>query len=95
MVIEPLADRLVVAPVAEDDVSAGGVFLPESVREKPRRGHVVAVGHGWATEDGRRIPLTVAVGDEVVFARHAGTEISDDGCDYLILREADVFAVVV
>ena len=92
MNLKPLGDRVVVEIVEEDDVTVSGIVLPDSAKEKPQRGRVLAVGAGrW--EDGNRIPLDVSVDDEVLYSKYGGTEVKVDGNDYLILRESDILAV--
>jgi len=90
--LEPLADRLVVRPVAREEVTKGGIVLPDTAREKPQEGEVIAVGKGRLTEDGKYIPLEVKVGDVVLYAMYSGTEIKVDGEELMILREGDVLA---
>lgn len=87
--IKPLADRVVVQPSAADEKTAGGIIIPDTAKEKPQRGTVVAVGPGKKDE-----PLSVKEGDNVLYGKYAGTEISIDGNDYLILRESDILAVI-
>jgi chaperonin GroES len=94
MNLQPLGDRVVVEVLEEDEVSASGIVIPANAREKPQRARVLAVGPG-RYEDGVRIPVELAVDDEVVFAKYGGTEVSVDGEDYLLLRETDVLAKVV
>jgi chaperonin GroES len=92
MNLKPLGDRVVVEVVEEDEVTVSGIVLPDSAKEKPQRGRVLAVGAGrW--EDGKRIPLEVSEGDEVLYSKYGGTEIKVDGDEYLILRESDILAV--
>jgi chaperonin GroES len=92
MNLKPLGDRVVVEVVEEDEVTASGIVLPDTAKEKPQRGKVLAVGSGrW--EDGKRVPLEVEVGDEVLYSKYGGTEIKVDGTEYLILRESDLLAV--
>jgi chaperonin GroES len=92
MNLKPLGDRIVVEIVEEDEVTTSGIVLPDSAKEKPQRGRVLAVGAG-RFEDGKRVELEVAVGDEVLYSKYGGTEIKVDGNEYLILRESDVLAV--
>ena len=92
--LKPLGNRLVVKPVEEEDVTAGGIVLPESAKEKPQKGTVLAVGPGTRSDSGERIPLDVAVDDTVLFAKYAGTEIKLDGEKVLVLRESDILAIV-
>jgi len=92
--ITPLADRVVVRPKAREEKTAAGIFLPDTAKEKPQEGTVVAVGPGRLDEKGNRIPLEVKVGDTVLFAKYAGTEVKLDDTEYLILRESDILAVL-
>lgn len=94
--IRPLADRVVIEPVEEEEVTfAGGkLVLPETAKEKPQKGVIVAAGPGRKDEDGEVIAMEVAVGDQVLYAKYAGTEIKIDGKKFLILKESDVLAVV-
>jgi chaperonin GroES len=91
MNLKPLHDRIIVEILEEEQTTASGIVLPDTAKEKPQRGRVLAAGPGrW--EDGKLIPLDIAVGDEIVFSKYGGTEIKDGGEDYLILRESDVLA---
>jgi chaperonin GroES len=92
--LKPLGDRLVVKPAGREEMTASGIVLPDTAKEKPQRGTIVAAGEGRRDDDGDRIPLDVKVGDEVLFAKYAGTEFKLDDTDYLILSEKDVLAVV-
>jgi len=94
MNLKPLGDRLVVEVLEEEQTTASGIVLPDTAKEKPQRGKVLAVGKG-RYEDGKLIPLDVAVDDEIVFSKYGGTEIKVEGDDVLILRESDVLAKVV
>jgi chaperonin GroES len=95
MNLQPLGDRLVVEVLEEDETTASGIVLPDTAREKPQRGRVLAVGPGQRSEQtGDLIPMDVAEGDEVVFSKYGGTEIRTDGQDVLILRQSDVLAKV-
>ena len=94
MNLKPLADRLVVEPLEQEDVTSGGIFLPETAKEKPQQGKVLAAGPGRVDDDGKRLNMEVKVGDRVLYAKYSGTEIKLDGKKVLILREADVLAVV-
>jgi len=85
-----LADRVLIKPTPKEDVSKGGIFLPDTAKEKPQEGQIVAVGPGRLTEDGKRIAMEVKAGDKVLYAKYAGTEIKLDGEEYLIVRESDV-----
>jgi len=95
MKLKPLGDRVIVQAIAEEETTASGIVLPETAKEKPQRGKVLAVGEGRYDDDGeKRIPLDVAEGDEVLYSKYGGTEISVDGEDLLVLRESDVLAKV-
>jgi chaperonin GroES len=94
MNLRPLADRLVVEPIEQEDVTAGGIILPETAKEKPQQGKVIAAGPGRTDEDGERIAMEVSVGDKVLYAKYSGTEIKLDGKKVLILRESDILAIV-
>jgi chaperonin GroES len=90
--IEPLGDRVVVRPTPKEEVSKGGVILPDTVREKPQEGKVVAVGPGRLSEEGTRIAMELKPGDKVIYARYAGTELKLDDEELIILRESDILA---
>ena len=95
MKLKPLGDRLIVKAVEEDQTTASGIVLPDTAKEKPQKGKVLAVGEGKWDEDGeKRIPLDVSEGDEVLYSKYGGTEIVVDGEDLLVLRESDVLATV-
>ena len=95
MKLKPLGDRLIVKPIEEEETTASGIVLPDTAKEKPQKGKVVAVGDGAWDEDGeKRIPLDVAEGDEVLYSKYGGTEIKIDGEELLVLRESDVLAKV-
>jgi chaperonin GroES len=95
MKLKPLGDRLIVQAVEEEDTTAGGILLPDTAKEKPQKGKVLAVGDGKISEDtGKRIPLDVSEGDEVLYSKYGGTEIKVEGEDLLVLRESDVLAKV-
>jgi len=87
--IKPLADRVLIEPVVAETTTASGIIIPDSAKEKPQKGTVVAVGKG-TKED----PMTVKIGDSVLYGKYAGTELSVEGNDYLIMRESDIFAIV-
>lgn len=96
MKLKPLGDRLIVKAVDEEETTASGLVLPDTAKEKPQRGKVVAVGDGAWDEDGeKRIPLDVTEGDEVLYSKYGGTEVTVEGEDLLVLRESDVLAKVV
>jgi chaperonin GroES len=90
--LEPMADRLVVKAVQKEEITKGGIVLPDTAKEKPQEGEVLAVGPGRVTEDGTRIPMDVKVGDIVIYAKYGGTEIKVDGEEVMILRESDILA---
>ncbi len=94
MNLKPLADRLVVEPIEQEDVTAGGIILPETAKEKPQQGKVIAAGPGRTDEKGKRVAMELAVGDRVLYAKYSGTEIKLDGKKVLILRESDILAIV-
>ena len=94
MNLKPLGDRLIVRAVEEEETTASGIVLPDTAKEKPQRGKVLAVGEGKLGDDNERVPLDVAEGDEVLYSKYGGTEISVDGEDLLVLRESDVLAKV-
>lgn len=87
--IKPLADRVLIEPVAAEQTTASGIIIPDTAKEKPQRGKVIAVGAGKVDE-----PMTVTVGDTVLYGKYAGTEISVEGKDYLIMKESDILAIV-
>ena len=92
--LRPLHDRILVKRTAEDEKTAGGLFIPDSAKEKPQRGEIVAAGKGRITEEGKVLPLEVKVGDKILFSKYAGTEIKLDGSEFLMMREEDVLGVV-
>ncbi|HIJ87112.1 MAG: co-chaperone GroES [Desulfuromonadaceae bacterium] len=94
MNLRPLQDRIIVKRVEEETKTAGGLFIPETAKEKPQRGQIIAAGNGKKTEDGKVLPLDVKIGDIVLFGKYAGTEVKVDGEDYLMMREDDILAVV-
>lgn len=87
--IQPLADRVLIEPAAAEEKTASGIYIPDTAKEKPQKGTVVAVGGGKKNE-----PLTVKTGDSVLYGKYSGTELNHEGVDYLIMREADIFAIV-
>ena len=95
MNLNPLDDRVVVEPLSAEETTAGGIVLPDSAKEKPQRGKVVAVGPGRLLESGERCAVSVQIGDEVLFGKYGGTEIEVDGVDIKILRENDILARIV
>ncbi|WP_293174352.1 co-chaperone GroES [Oceanithermus sp.] len=94
VMIKPLADRVVVEPIEEEVTTKGGIVLPDTAKEKPQKGKVIAVGSGKLLENGERVPLEVKEGDVVVFAKYGGTEIEIEGNEYVILSERDLLAVI-
>lgn len=92
--MKPLADRVVIKPTAAEEKTKGGIILPDTAKEKPVMGEVVAVGPGKVSDDGKKISLEVKVGDKVLYGKYSGTEVTVDGDEYLIMREADIFAIV-
>ena len=92
--LKPLGDRVVVEPIEQDEVTSGGIMLPDTAKEKPQKGKILAVGPGNRNDAGERIALDVSVGDTVLYAKYAGTEIKLDGDKVLVLRESDILAIV-
>mgnify|MGYP001241978354 FL=1 len=92
--MRPLGSRLVIEPIEQESITAGGIVRPETAKEKPQKGNVLAIGPGDRNDAGERIPLDVQVGDVVLFAKYSGTEIKYDGKKLLILRESDVLAIL-
>jgi chaperonin GroES len=94
MNVKPLGDRVLVQPVEENEVKKGGIIIPDTAKEKPQEGKVVALGTGKRDDDGKLIPFTVKKGDRVLISKYGGTEIKIDGKDYLIMREEDILGVI-
>ena len=94
MKFKPLHDRVAVRRIEEDQKTAGGIIIPDTAKEKPMQGEIIAVGSGARTEDGRVIPLDVKIGDKVMFGKWSGTEIKVDGVEYLIMKESDIMGIV-
>jgi len=90
--LDPLGDRVVIKPLPREEVTKSGIVLPDTAKEKPQEGEIVAVGPGRVSEDGKRIAMEVKVGDKVIYAKYAGIEIKVDEVEYVILRESDVLA---
>jgi len=90
--LQPLADRLVVKPTEKEEKTKSGIYLPDTAREKPQEGEVIAVGPGRVSDDGKRIAMDIKVGDRVIYAKYGGTEIKIDDEEYIILRESDILA---
>ena len=92
--LKPLGSRVVIEPVEQEEITAGGIVLPETAKEKPQKGTILAIGPGERDEDGDRIAMDVVVGDVVLYAKYAGTEIKVEGKKLLILKESDILAIV-
>ncbi len=92
--IKPLADRVVVEPAPAEEVSRGGIILPDTAKEKPQQGTVVAVGPGKVSDSGTVVKMTVKEGDKILYGKYSGTEIQFEGTDYLIMRESDILAIL-
>jgi chaperonin GroES len=92
--IKPLGNRVVVEPIEQEEITAGGIVLPETAKEKPQKGTVLSTGPGDRNDKGERVPMDVAEGDTILFAKYSGTEIKLDGKKLLILRESDILAIV-
>jgi len=92
-VVKPLEDRVVVKPNTEEERTKGGIVLPDTAKERPQEGEVIAVGPGKLLENGQRAPVDVKPGDKVIFAKYGGTEVKIDGEEYIILRQSDILAV--
>ncbi|MGD1007338.1 MAG: co-chaperone GroES [Ignavibacteriaceae bacterium] len=94
MNLKPLADRVIIKPSEAEEKTKGGIILPDTAKEKPIEGTVVAVGPGKVSEDGKQVKLEVKVGDKVLYGKYSGTEVVVEGEEYLIMRESDVFAII-
>jgi chaperonin GroES len=94
MALRPLRDKVVVKPSDADEKSAGGIFLPDAAKKKPQEGTIIAIGTGRLLDDGTIKPLTVQVGDKVVYSKYGGTEVKFDGTDYVLLDEDQIFAIL-
>ena len=92
--LKPLGGRLIIEPIEQEEMTAGGIILPETAKEKPQEGNVLAVGPGDRDDKGERVPMDVQVGDKVLFAKYSGTEIKMEGKKLLIMRESDILAIV-
>jgi chaperonin GroES len=92
--LKPLGDRVVIELVESEEKTASGIVLPDSAKEKPQEGKVVAVGTGRVTDNGERVALEVSTGDSIIFSKYAGTEVKFEGKEYLILRESDILAII-
>jgi chaperonin GroES len=94
MALTPLHDRIIVKPAKPEEVSAGGIIIPDTAKEKPQQGEVVAVGKGRVADDGKLIAMQLKAGDKVLYGKYSGTEVTIDGEEMLIMRESDVFAII-
>jgi chaperonin GroES len=94
MKVQPLNDRVLVLRVEREEKTAGGIIIPDTAKEKPQEGKVVAVGPGKINDDGKRVPLEVKAGDRILFGKYAGTEIKIDGVEHLIMREDDILGII-
>jgi chaperonin GroES len=94
MTVKPLADRVVVKPLDESEQMRGGLYIPDTAKEKPSQGEVVAVGPGKVSDEGARLEMDVQVGDKVLYGKYSGTDVTLDGEEYLILRESDILAII-
>jgi chaperonin GroES len=92
--LKPMGDRVVVQAVQQEEVTRSGLVLPDTAKEKPQEGNVIAVGPGRLLEDGKRVPLEVKEGDRIIYSKYSGTEFKLDGEDYLVLNERDILAVI-
>ncbi|MCI5600355.1 MAG: co-chaperone GroES [Hallerella porci] len=92
--IKPLADRVLIEPAPAEEKTESGLYIPDNAKEKPMQGKVIAVGPGKKDENGKAIPMEIKVGDQVLYGKYSGTEVSVEGKDYLIVRESDVFAIL-
>ena len=90
--LQPLADRVLVKPIEKEEKTKSGIYLPDTAKEKPQEGEVVAIGPGKVTDDGKKIPMDLKVGDRVIYAKYGGTEIKVDDEELIILRESDILA---
>lgn len=91
--LKPLGDRIIVKPVSAEEMTAGGIVLPDSAKEKPQEGEVIAVGPGTQLDSGKMVPIDVNVGDRIIYGKYAGTEVKVGADDYVILRQEDVLAI--
>ncbi len=92
--LTPLGDRVIIEPIEQEEVTASGLYIPETAKEKPQQGNVLAAGEGRRDDDGKRIQMDIKAGDKVLFAKYAGTEIKVDGKKLLIMKESDILAIV-
>ncbi len=94
MKIKPLEDRVVIKPAPPDEKVQGGIIIPDTAKEKPQKGEIVAIGPGKVSDAGEKIPMTVKVGDTILYGKYSGTEVTIDNEEYLIVRESDILAVI-
>lgn len=94
MNVKPLSDRIIIRPLEAEQKTAGGIIIPDNAKEKPQKGEVIAVGDGKIADNGQKIEMSLKTGDNVLYGKYSGTEVSIDGADYLIMRESDVLAVL-
>jgi chaperonin GroES len=94
MNVKPLADRVLIRPLEDMEVKKGSIIIPDTAKEKPQEGEIVAIGPGRVTEEGKKIPLEVKSGDKVLYGKYSGTEVTVDDKEYLIMRESDILAIV-
>jgi chaperonin GroES len=94
MNLQPLHDRIIVKAAKPEEITKGGIIIPDTAKEKPMQGEIIAVGTGKVTEDGKVLPLTLKPGDKVLYGKYSGTEVTVDTEEYLMMREADVFAII-
>ncbi len=94
MNVKPLADRVIVRPIEETEQKKGGIIIPDTAKEKPQQGEVIAIGPGRIADTGERVQLDVKVDDKVLYGKYAGTEVTIEGEDFLIMRESDIFAII-
>ena len=92
--VKPLGDRVIIEPMEQEEKSVGGVYIPDTAKEKPQRGRIMAVGTGRVLENGTRVPLELKEGQHVLYGKYSGTEVKVDGKEYLIVRESDVLAIL-
>ena len=92
--LKPLADRVIVKPMETEEITKGGIIVPDTAKEKPIEGTIVAIGPGKITEDGKQVKLEVKEGDKVLYGKYSGTEVTVEGEEYLIMRESDIFAII-
>lgn len=94
MAIKPLGDRVLIKPMSEKEEKLGNIYIPDTAKEKPNEGEIVAVGAGKVTDDGKTVPMQVKAGQKVLYGKYSGTEIKEGGQEYLIVRETDILAII-